>query len=168
MHEDIFYEKYHPVKNHLLESAPWDDCMFETFGEEVQYVCDVANNPDTAKKVWTIVEDGGLSIIAGYHYVNRLGYLITEEDWEDEMESYECEEVKEFDVIFFKDQEYACRVLDDGLVADEKLLDVLEKDENGYIVKDTESEQIDNSILYYASVKDLMELSDEEFMEIIY
>jgi hypothetical protein len=33
-------------------------------------------------------EDGELIIIAGFHFVNRLGYLITDEAWEDEYEQY--------------------------------------------------------------------------------
>lgn len=37
----------------------------------------------TSTKLWTIVDgdDGGLWALSGWHYVNRIGYLITEEDW---------------------------------------------------------------------------------------
>ena len=89
--DEDFYKKYTPIKNHLDDNAGWDGCMFETFGDEVQHVCNTSNDPDTAKRVWTVVEgDTGkdLWIIAGYHYVNRIGYLITEQEWEDDGESY--------------------------------------------------------------------------------
>jgi hypothetical protein len=60
-------------------------CMYETFGEELECVKQKEN-----KHIWTIVdnEDGELIIIAGFHFVNRLGYLITDEAWEDEYEQY--------------------------------------------------------------------------------
>jgi hypothetical protein len=62
--------------------------MYETFGKEVEYVKEKHN-----KHIWTIVdnEDGELIIIAGFHFVNRLGYLITPEAWEDEYEEYNCD-----------------------------------------------------------------------------
>jgi hypothetical protein len=54
--------------------------MFETYGEEVDYVTKADN-----KHVWTWIQ-GDMSdlIVAGYHYVNRLGYYITEVPWDDE------------------------------------------------------------------------------------
>ena len=60
-------------------------CMYETFGEELEYV--KKQNP---KRIWTIVDGDGddLIIIAGFHFVNRIGYLITNEEWEDEYETY--------------------------------------------------------------------------------
>lgn len=33
-----FEEKYGLVKNHLIEETPYNDCMFETYGKEVEYV----------------------------------------------------------------------------------------------------------------------------------
>lgn len=60
-------------------------CMYETYGEEFQYVMD-----QPSKRTWTIVDTDGnnLLIIAGFHIVNRLGYLITDEEWEDEYEEF--------------------------------------------------------------------------------
>lgn len=40
-------------------------------------------------KLWTIVDgdDGGLYAVSGWQYVNRVGYLITEESWTEETEA---------------------------------------------------------------------------------
>ncbi|MCI4659701.1 hypothetical protein [Cryobacterium zhongshanensis] len=40
-------------------------------------------------KLWTIVngDDGSLVIASGWHYVNRIGYVITEEDWTEPTEA---------------------------------------------------------------------------------
>jgi len=38
---DEFIETYKPIKNHIIQDAPYDGCMFETYGEEVEYVCDL-------------------------------------------------------------------------------------------------------------------------------
>lgn len=94
-----FYNKYTTEHNQVLlktlkEGISADDmcsfggCMYETFGEEVEYVKQVPNN-----RIWTIVDGDGddLIIIAGYHFINRLGYLITNEAWEDEYEEYICD-----------------------------------------------------------------------------
>jgi hypothetical protein len=63
-------------------------CMYETFGEELECVKKADN-----KNIWTIVDTDGddLLVIAGFHFVNRLGYLITDEAWEDEHEEYICD-----------------------------------------------------------------------------
>ena len=81
--EDSWYEKYTPVKNKLDNNAAFDGCMFETYDKELEYVKNSANK---SKKVWTIVEGdyGTLMISAGFHFVNRQGYLITEEDYPSE------------------------------------------------------------------------------------
>ena len=51
---------------------------FETFGADLETVRKANEaNPDT---VWTLVDDGTRwgSIIPGMHWVNRMGYFITE------------------------------------------------------------------------------------------
>jgi hypothetical protein len=79
-HEE-WEEEYVPVKNHLDDNASFDGCMFETYDEEFVHVLRNADD----KKVWTYVEgDEGLYIIPGLHFVNRLGYLITEKPYTDE------------------------------------------------------------------------------------
>jgi hypothetical protein len=73
-------EKFKPIKNHL--SGYPDEVLFETYGEEVDFVANYDN-----KYVWTRLQ-GDMSdlICAGYHYVNRLGYYITEVPWDDDMD----------------------------------------------------------------------------------
>jgi len=81
--EDQFYEKFNPIENHIDTNASFDGCMFETYDEELDHVKAQPNN-----KVWTIVEgdDDTMFYLSGYHVVNRIGYLITEEEWEEETE----------------------------------------------------------------------------------
>jgi len=95
-----FYAKYNPEYNQVLlkelqakedtgSTLPEDicsfgGCMYETFGEELEYV---RNQP--TNRIWTIIdEEDKLFFIAGFHIVNRLGYLITDEEWSDEYETY--------------------------------------------------------------------------------
>lgn len=93
--EDNFDELYRPIKNHLEENASFDGTMFETFGPELQYVLSFANDLKRSQRVWTIVEaDGSTFLIAGYHIVNRLGYIITEVEWTDEDTSFQYEDIE--------------------------------------------------------------------------
>jgi hypothetical protein len=72
-------DKFKPINNHF-RPADHDEQMFETYGEEVDFVANYDN-----KYVWTYLQ-GDMSdlIVAGYHYVNRLGYYISSVPWEDE------------------------------------------------------------------------------------
>lgn len=94
-----FEAKYHPEFNKVVaatkppairleDMCAYGGCMYETYGEEYQRVLDmVKENP---KRVWTVMdgEKSSLVVCAGWHYVNRLGYLITEEEWQDAEEHY--------------------------------------------------------------------------------
>ncbi len=79
---------YKPMKNNLDCNAAVDGYMFETYGKEWEAVrLREQQEPGT---VWTMVSvdddhDGddaecrvGWILMDGIHYVNRLGYLITE------------------------------------------------------------------------------------------
>lgn len=70
--------KFKPIKNQFRQDP--DENMFETYGEEVEFVQKADN-----KYVWTYLQ-GDMSdlICAGYHYVNRLGYYISSVPWEHE------------------------------------------------------------------------------------
>ena len=84
MSDDDFYKKYTLLENHLVENASFDDCMFETYDKELEFIKDQPNT-----KVWTIVaEDDLMIVIAGGHIVNRLGYFVSKESWENEDETY--------------------------------------------------------------------------------
>lgn len=90
--QDQFFVDYTVEENQFdLERA---DGMFETSGRELDYVLEVANK--TPHRVWTIMDhdDGeGDSIVNGYHLVNRIGYYITKEDGNEEVDySYRYEE----------------------------------------------------------------------------
>lgn len=75
---DDFLEKYHPVKNHLDKNAGYDGCMFETFDKELKYVLDTYTH--SPQHIWTLIEgNNDMWLVSGYHFVNRLGYIITKE-----------------------------------------------------------------------------------------
>ena len=85
MDTESWYSIFKPVPNHFtataedMEENNWTNRMFETYGEEEEFVRSQAKN----NTVWTLVDaDYGTCIINGYHYVNRIGYYITEEPYE--------------------------------------------------------------------------------------
>ena len=59
-----------------------EDCSmaFETYGEDLDFV--KSQNPN---HVWTLMDDdyGKLVVVAGYHFVNRVHYIITLKPWKD-------------------------------------------------------------------------------------
>jgi|688.fasta_scaffold1335190_1 hypothetical protein len=105
-----FVDTYQPIKNHLVDYAPYEECMYETYGEEVEYVVDIANS-DKRQTVWTIIngENEKTWIIPGYHYFDRIGYLITTIPWESEdiqvndNEMCTVEEAIDYCIAFAKD-----------------------------------------------------------------
>ena len=79
---DEFIKEYKPKRNSLNPDAAFDGHMFETFGEEENYVAHYDKN-----YVWTVIEENDRTmIIPGYHFVNRLGYIITEKPWPSEID----------------------------------------------------------------------------------
>lgn len=104
--EDEFWANFKPKENHLVEDAGWDGCLYETYGEELKYVHELALKEN---RVWTIIEsdeevyedydcsehDNGedepyvpsiFYIVSGFHYVNRIGFLVTEIPYEKDTE----------------------------------------------------------------------------------
>jgi hypothetical protein len=71
-------EEFRPITNHLTTSNGPE--MFETYGPELDFV-----QSAKANTVWTRIQ-GDMSdvIVAGYCFVNRLGYYITEKPWVEE------------------------------------------------------------------------------------
>lgn len=78
--EDEFDAGFPLRANHLNPDASWSygdgpGCLFETYGDELAFVRQ--QHPAT---IWTLV-DGSDSddqyLISGYHFVNRIGYLIS-------------------------------------------------------------------------------------------
>lgn len=68
-------EKFKPIPNHIEKGTT----MFETFGKEVEFVKSCPEN-----RIWTLLEsdDGDMIIVEGFHFVNRLGYYVTEAPYE--------------------------------------------------------------------------------------
>lgn len=91
--EDIFIERFRPIVNHIDPNASFDfgygGCMFETYGEEFEYVR--LQNSDC---IWTLIEeDGVLFVGSGLRFVNRLGYFVSQTPiGPDEMLSFRFEQ----------------------------------------------------------------------------
>lgn len=80
MEYDEWYDTYKPIKNTIGQPDDiWLNIIFETFGAEQEFVMDnIANNT-----VWTMVDgDDGVWIINGFHFVNRIGYFVTEKPYD--------------------------------------------------------------------------------------
>jgi len=67
-----FIKDHNPIRNHLNPDAPLEGHMFETYGPEVAFVM---NHKGT---VWTVFDDEHIE--KGVYYINRLGFLLTEEE----------------------------------------------------------------------------------------
>ena len=79
--------KYEPMPNHIDSQSGDGLFTFETFGAELEYVLSIAKTEP--KRVWTLIEaDQGLYIVDGYHYVNRLNYFITNNQFEGQEGSF--------------------------------------------------------------------------------
>ncbi len=77
---DEWVAYYRPYTNHLNEHASFDGVMFETYGEEFEYV-----NGFPYNRVWTYISDvDGDRIEPGMWRVDRIGYFITYEPWLEE------------------------------------------------------------------------------------
>ena len=75
---EIWEDWYKPINNTIADSNG-ESIIFETFGDEYEFVKNAPFN-----KVWTWVDgEGGTYILAGWHFVNRIGYFVTEVEWTD-------------------------------------------------------------------------------------
>lgn len=76
LHEDAFYEYFLPYRHPSASYDIWGGHGLETFGDDLKIV----HNIDK-ESLWTVVDgDSGRDvwIIPGYHYINRICYLVTE------------------------------------------------------------------------------------------
>ena len=73
-HEDVFYAHFQPFRHPSAKFNIWGGHGLETFGEDLQLAFNFDSN-----YVWTVVdgESGGQWIIPGFHFVNRVCYLLT-------------------------------------------------------------------------------------------
>ena len=75
LHEDAFYEFFVPYRHPKAAHNIWGGIGLETFGSDLELVHRLENH------VWTVVESGcddDLWITSGFHYMNRICYLVTE------------------------------------------------------------------------------------------
>jgi len=78
---------FKPLVNHLDKNASFDDgsggIMFETYGEEYDYVAAIGHKEPN--RIWTYIdrEDGSTAIINRWAFVNRIGYMLTEKPYDD-------------------------------------------------------------------------------------
>lgn len=58
--------------------------LLETYGDDLQKVRKTKN-----ENLWTLLDcDGKLIIASGYHFVNRLNYIVTKNPCKSEFEEY--------------------------------------------------------------------------------
>lgn len=70
-----FVQVFQPVENHLDGNASHEGKMFETYGQELEFV---RNGGHAAEQIWTMLDvDGRAYLMSGYHHVNRMGYFVT-------------------------------------------------------------------------------------------
>lgn len=82
---DIFLEKYKP----LLHPKEEGYYMYETYGEEYELVQKHIKEKGN-EYCWTIVEgdNSKLYIIPGWHWVNRMGYMLTTIPFDEKSREY--------------------------------------------------------------------------------
>ena len=86
---DEFNSKY--TYNEDIKSIAFtqegEEGMLETYNEDVELAVKIAN--ETPKNIWTMVDaDEGMVLHSGYHLVNRIYYVVTNEPAANENESY--------------------------------------------------------------------------------
>jgi hypothetical protein len=73
-HEDVFYEYFRPFRHPNAEFDVWGGHGLETFGGDLEIVRKYDQD-----YVWTVLEaENNEWIVPGFHYVNRICYLLTE------------------------------------------------------------------------------------------
>lgn len=82
---EIFLEKFKPIENPKEENL----FMFETYGEQYQIVENHVKQKGD-QYCWTVVdgEKSNLYLIPGWHFVNRLGYVLTTVPFEENQRDY--------------------------------------------------------------------------------
>lgn len=75
------FESHLPMKNPHGDHGH-DGTLWEPHGVELNFVRNQHEN-----RVWTLMEeDGKMFIVTGFHFVNRVGYFVTERPWTRECE----------------------------------------------------------------------------------
>lgn len=84
--ENEFDERFTMLENHFYNDpndCAFSGCLYETYGEERDFVNEAIIDPMKKKHLWTIMEsDCGdkLYYVSGFHVVNRIGFFFTSEE----------------------------------------------------------------------------------------
>lgn len=75
LHEDVFYDYFKPIRHPNAAHKIWGGHGLATYGKDLEIV----RNYDL-DYVWTVVdgESDAQWIVPGFHFVNRVCYLVTE------------------------------------------------------------------------------------------
>jgi hypothetical protein len=81
-------KRFKPVRNPSSSDPGFWGHMFETFGADLEYMKSTVSDD---RHLWTMVDGEGRSLYLfnGVHWVNRLGYFVTEVPWEGEVNIYD-------------------------------------------------------------------------------
>ena len=77
---DDWCDEYKPITNHIDTNASFDGLMFETYGDEYEFV-----KAQNENRIWMYGDgdDGGTYIWSGWGFVNRIGYFISDKPFAD-------------------------------------------------------------------------------------
>jgi hypothetical protein len=80
------FDTYTPRE--FAKTVTGNPILLETYGDELAFV--EALHASTPQHVWTLLDgdDGELYVCAGFHFVNRVNYLITDRPWVTGTESF--------------------------------------------------------------------------------
>ena len=92
---DVFDETYtvdNSIKSEFFDS---NQGMLETFGDDLKLATEI--NKKTPLRVWTAIDsdNGDVVLVNGFHFVNRIYYVITKENAKNENEEYLITEQQE-------------------------------------------------------------------------
>jgi hypothetical protein len=134
MREADFNKQYPLIANHLDANASWNGCLYETFGKQLAFIEQQPSNT-----IWTLVEeDGKQFLLSGFHFVNRLGYLISTVAVSEGQEIAVLDDLVEF-CVTFNTYLYA----DDHIDAKHKAVEMLRKGIKDVTVDDLEAEEVE-------------------------
>lgn len=84
--ENHWIETYNPLPNPVDDTCGYDygnGCVLvETYSPHTEYL-----NTIEANRIWTVIEadNGHQYIMSGRAFVNRIGYIVTEKPWEEDI-----------------------------------------------------------------------------------
>ena len=71
IYSKTFYNKYIPIHDNL-----WVD--------DKEFI-ETMNKPDGEQYIWTLGHEESFYVTSGYHLVNRIGFIITKNKWENDI-----------------------------------------------------------------------------------